>query len=254
MDFVADNRSDPFITRKDIGFGRGTTFNENRGVTRDGGAGEQGREVEAVASEHPEVETAAALILFAAHAHFLEFTNLAGGDEPLHGREDRVITIAMGDGEAHALGGAELHDLVGFGQGAHEGLLDIDAFHARLDGRDDHVAMLVDMPRADGDDVRLGLSQHGPVIRKSFHAAELLGGNCESLGVSIRHGDDLSLRNLQPHGILAMTIIALARMADDGDGQGTLSGLGTQKRGRQGQGGEGEEIAALHIIWKSEGS
>ena len=234
MDLVADNRSDAFITQKDICFGCGTTFDENGGLTRDGGAGEQGREVEAVASEHPEVEPAAALILFAAHTHFLEFTDLAGVDEPLHGRKNGVITIAMGDGEAHAFVGTQLHDLVGLSQGAHERLLDIDAFHARLHGRDDHIAMLMDVTRANRYDVWLGLSQHDPVIRKGFDASEFLSGNCESLGVSIRHSDDLSLRNLQPDGILAMPVVALAGVADDPDGQRTLGGLGAQQRGRQG--------------------
>ena len=88
--------------------------------------------------------------------------------------------------------------------------------------------MLVDMPRADGDNVRLDLGEHGPVISKGFDASKLLGCDRESLGVSIRHSNDLSLRNLQPHGILAMTIIALAGVTDDPDGQRTLDGLATQ--------------------------
>jgi hypothetical protein len=104
----------------------------------------------------------------------------------------------------------------------------------------------MDVTRADGDDVRLGLSQHSPVIRKSFHATKLLGGDRKSLGVRIRHRNDLSLRNLQPHGILAMTIIALAGVADDADGQSALGGLTTQQHGRESQSGGGDKISTFH--------
>ena len=204
-----------------------------------------------MAAEDPEVETAAALVLFTAHAHFLEFTDLAGSDELLHGRKHGVITVPMSNRQTHAFFSAELHDLVGFGQGTHEGLLDIDALHAGLDGGDNHVAMLMDVPGTDRRDVGLGLGQHDLVVGISLHATKLLGFDRKPLGIRIGDGDNLRLRDLEPDGVLAMPVIALAGMADDADGQRPLPTLGAQERGRQSQGGEGEEIAAFHVTWRT---
>ena len=140
----------------------------------------------------------------------------------------------MGNGETHALVGAQLHDFVRLSQGAYEGLLDVDSLHPGFDGGDDHVAMLMDVPGADGGDVGLGLSQHGLVVGESLHAAETLGRIRQPLGIGVGDSDNLGLRNLEPDGVFAMTIVALAGMADDADGQRTPSGLGTQQGGGKG--------------------
>ena len=97
-------------------------------------------------AEDPEIESAATLVLLPAHPDFLELADLTGGHELLHDIDDGMIAVPMRDGEPHALVGAKLHDLIGFGQSADERLLDIDALHAGFDGGDDHVPMLMDMP------------------------------------------------------------------------------------------------------------
>ena len=194
------------------------------------------------------------MILLSAYTDFLELPDLARFDELLHERDDGVITVAMRDGEPHALVGAKLHDLIGFGQSPDEGFLDIDALHTGFDGGDDHVPMLMDMSRADGRDIRLNLSQHDLIVGVGFHAPELLGFGRQSLGVGIRDGDDAGGWDLQPDGILAMPVVALTGMTDDAHGQRTSSPLGPQQGRRQGQGRSGEEIAAFHVTWWSEGS
>ena len=223
MDLVADDEPDAFVARSDIRLGRQPAFDEDGRLARDSRTGEESREVEAMPAEHPKVQSAAALVLFATDAHFLELADLTGCDELLHDIDDGVVTVAVSDGYPHALFGAQLHDLIGLGQSTHKGFLDIDSLHARFDGGDDHVAMLMDMPWADGSDVGLGLSQHDLVVGVSLHAAETLGRIRQSLGVGIGDSDDLGLRNLQPDGVLAMTEITLAGMSDDADGQGALS-------------------------------
>ena len=106
----------------------------------------------------------------------------------------------------------------------------------------------MDMPGADRGDVRLGFGQHRPVIRKSFHATELLGGRGEALGIRIGDGHDGRLRDLQPDGVLAVAVVALTGMTDDPDGQGAVGRLGAQERGGQGHRRGGEEIATFHGV------
>ena len=138
----------------------------------------------------------------------------------------------MRDGEPHAFSGAELHDLIGFSQGADEWFLDVDALHAGSDGGDDHVPMLMDMSGTDGRDVGLGLRQHDLVVGIGLHAAEPLCRVRQALGVGVRHRHDLRLGNLEPDGIFAMTIVTLAGVSDDADGQGTLGRLSRQRDDR----------------------
>ncbi len=114
--------------------------------------------------------------------------------------------------------------------------------------------MLMNMPRADGRDVGLSLSQHSLVVGKSLHAAETLGRIRQSLGVGIGDSDDLGLRNLEPNDVFAMPVVALAGVADDPDGQRTLGALGTQESGGQGQGRGRKEMTAIHVIWRIEDS
>ena len=106
--------------------------------------------------------------------------------------------------------------------------------------------MLMNMTRADSCDVGLGRSEHDLVVGISFDSAETLGRIRQSLGVGIGDGDDLGLRNLKPDGVFTMPVVALAGMADDTYGQGTLGALGKQERGRQGQGCGVDKIAAVH--------
>ena len=233
MDFVPDDEPDAFVAKADVRLGRLTAFHEDGRFAGDGRTSEEGREVEPVSAQDPEVEPASPMVLLAAYAHFLELADLAGGDQLLHHVQDGMVAVPMGDGEPHALLGAEPHDLVGLGQRADERFLDIDALHARFDRGDDHVAVLMDMPRADRRDIRLGLRQHGPVVGVGLHPAEPLRRLGQTLGVGVRDGDDPGLRNLQPDGIFAMTIVALTGVPDDPDSQRKLRRLGRQGGERQ---------------------
>ena len=246
MDLVPHDEADAFVTGPDVRLGRRTAFDEDRRFTGGSRTGEEGREVEAVSAQDPEVEPAAPVVLLAAYPDFLEFADLTGRDQLLHDVDDGVIAVPMRDGEPHALFGAELHDLIGFGQGADEWFLDVDALHARFDRGDDHVPMLMDVSRADGRDIRLSLREHEFVVGVSLYAAEPLGRVRQPLGIGVRDGDDPGLGNLQPDGILTVAVVALAGMADDPDGQRTLLRLSAKQYGGQSQSGGSEEISTFH--------
>ena len=252
MDLVPDDESDAFVARPDIRLGRRSALDEDGRFAGGSRTSEEGRKIESVSAQDPKVQSAATLILLPAHPDFLELADLSVRDELLYGLEDGVVAIAMRDGEPHALVGAELHDLVGFGQGTDERLLDIDALHAGFDRGDDHVPMLMDMTRTDGRDVGLRLPQHDLVVGVGLHATEPLGRVRQALGVGIRDRHDLSLGELQPDGIFSMPVVTLAGVPDDPDGQGSLRRLGRQRGDGKDQGDK--EDAAFHVTWWSEGS
>ena len=160
----------------------------------------------------------------------------------------------MRNRQPYAFLGAELHDFVGLGQGPYKGFFDIDAFHARRDGGDNHSMMFMNVPRANGDNVGLSLDQHSPVVAVSPYAAQLLGCSHEAFGIGIGDGDDGGLRYLQPDGILAMPVVTLTGMADHTDGERTLGALGTQQRGGQREAGSGKEVSTMHVTWRCVGS
>ena len=253
-DLSADDRPHPLVARVDVGLRRGTSLDEDGRLAGDGRAGEEGRQVEAVTAQDPEIKSAAALVLLAAHADFLEFTDLTRRDQLLHDVEDGVITVAMRDGEFHTLLRAELHHLVGFRQGADEGLLDIDALHAGGDGRHDHRVVFMDVAGADRDQVGPDLGQQGLIIREGPHPTQFPGLGRPPLRVRIGDGDHRRLRHLEPDQVFPMTIITLPRMPDDRDGQAAAGGLRAQERGGQGERGGSEEVAAMHVSGRSEGS
>ena len=253
-DLVADDRPHPFVARMDVGLRRGSPLDEDRSLAGDGGTGEEGRQVEAVATQDPKIKSAPALVLLAAHADLLEFTDLTRRDQLLHDVEDGVIAVAMRDGEFHALVRAELHDLVGFRQGPDEGLLDIDALHPDRDGRQDHRVMLMDVAGADRDQVGPDLRQHRPIILVGPHPTQFPGLGRPPSRIGIGDGDDHRPRHLEPDQVLPVSIITLPRMPDDGDGQSAAGGLRAQERRGQGERGGSEEVAAMHVSGRSEGS
>ena len=96
---------------------------------------------------------------------------------------------------------------------------------------DHHVAVRVEEPVGDGDDLRLLLGQHGAVVGVGVGGLEPLRGVGSAFLVLVGHRDDLGPVVVQPDGVKAVPVVALAGPADDGDAI-LLHGGVLQKRAR----------------------
>ena len=106
--------------------------------------------------------------------------------------------------------------------------------------------MFINVTRPDGHDVRLHLREHLAVIREALLHLEFLQRTGEALLISIRDRHDLCRRDLHPHGVNAMAVVAVARVADDGDLEFAcgISAAGIQCQ--RGGGSGGDEMTAIH--------
>jgi hypothetical protein len=97
-------------------------------------------------------------------------------------------------------------------------------------GGEEHVTMLVGMPRADGHDVRFRLVQHLQIIREGFGGAQAGLGGGPSRVVGISHTDDFRfVLHRPPANVEAVAEISAASVADDGDFNfATVGGIGKQ--------------------------
>jgi hypothetical protein len=83
-----------------------------------------------------------------------------------------------------------------------------------------HVAMLIEPPWPDGNDVGLHRIEHHPVIGKRLRRLQASRRGNKSLFIRISNGDDLALRNFQPNRVDAVTIVAFACVSNDCDAIG----------------------------------
>ncbi len=106
--------------------------------------------------------------------------------------------------------------LVGFLQIAAHRLFEKDR-RPRLGARDHHVAMPIEMPIRDADDLRSLLLQHLAIVGVSVFGAEPFLGGVASGFVFIGDGDNLGVWDLQPDDVQTVAVIATTGAADDGD-------------------------------------
>ena len=109
--------------------------------------------------------------------------------------------------------------------------------------------VLVDMPRRDGDQIRLHLAQHGPVIGESRHPVQPPAGGRETFRISIRHRNDSSPGNRFPHDVEAVAVVAPSGVTDDRHAPDPADRRAATGGGNDGGGGQGEaggKVTSVH--------
>jgi len=152
-------------------------------------------------AEHPQIQRAAPRILLAAPANFEQPAQRAVLHQLVNHRQDRVPAIPVRDGELHVVLLASGDDFIRLRRRAAKGLLDVDSFYPCIRSGYRHVPVLVHMPHANGDDVRLYLREHRAVVSEAASNLQPLARGGEALRVGIGHRHKFSLGELQPHRV-----------------------------------------------------
>ena len=190
MGFIAGERTNAFRPLRHVGLGDGLAVLIKAAGAGFGGTEENAGEVEKMTTEDPEVEGAAAGVFLAPTARFEQTADGTFHDEFLHGLQGRVIAVAMGKGELGIAFGAGGDDFIRLLGAAAKGFLHVNAARSGSGGCEDHGVMLIDVTRANGDEVRFDLVQHGGVVEEAVFDLKL-GLRCrEAFGVGIGDGDE----------------------------------------------------------------
>jgi hypothetical protein len=222
MDFIACERSDGLrslsnIRRCDetsvLQDGRGTTERIPCKIVT---------EIEEMGSEHPEIERSSAGVFFSSRPDLEPASDRSVFDQFCNNRENRMIAIAMSDRESGALFFACGNDGIGLDEISAERFFHVDSFRSGVYRRKYHVMMLIDMARADRDEIGFHFRQHLPVVGVpcallKFESIECL---CQAGFDGIGYTGDVCLRKSEPDGIQSMPEIAPTAMSHDSNGPG----------------------------------
>jgi hypothetical protein len=126
-------------------------------------AGDETHQVENVGAEHHHVLAAGAGVFLAAATQFEDVADAAIRDQVFHALKARAVTRLVSDGELDMVLLAGRYHLVGFLQISAQRLFEK---HRRpgLGTRHHHVAMQIEMPIRDADDLGTFLLQHWPIV------------------------------------------------------------------------------------------
>ena len=248
-DFIARDGADVVFDVARVGAGDVPPGGENAGAAPERIAGDETHEVHEVRAEDHEVFAAGALVLFAIGAHFHEVA-----EEVLflngiaQATEVRGLTHGVGDGD-FAAGGGGGDDLVGFRGRAGDRLFGINMSAGAEAGEDDF-PVLVAVSHADADEVRFFLREHFAVVGVGLDAAESSGGFGAAGFVGIGEGDKLDAGACGEDFLQAVTVVAASGVTDDDGAQR----FGFIRRGGEGGGAQGKEVAASHAGSMADGA
>ncbi len=244
---VPCERADSFRSLFHIsGFDR-TPFSENRCITAGWYPREKRAEIEDMGSQDPQVQCATPAVLLSARSHLEESAEHPLFEEVCGPLECGMITVTVRDGDASAVFGCELPDVVRLFWGPDERFFDIDPFDAGEDRVGQHLVVLVHMPRADGDDVWVGFFEEVAMIREGGRCAETFdcGGSAGLIGIG--DPDDGCVRCLEPHRVEAVPVVPAAGVTDDPDAQGGCLRMDVREDPHRCERSDGgEELASDH--------
>lgn len=192
MDFVSAEETNTLGTLLEVGLHERVSTLLHGRRAGEGSTAEIMAEIEDMGAEDPEIEGAAARVFLSSGADLEKLSDRAVLDQFGDNRQDGVVAIAMGEGEAGSAFFASGDDGIGFEEIAAKGFFHIETARPGVDRGEDHVVMLVHMPRADRDELGFGFREHLSVVGKGVFRCqvETFDGLCPTRLDGVRDADD----------------------------------------------------------------